>query len=175
MKVNLELTLNGQPKRLIAEADRTLLDVLREDLHLTGTKYGCGEGQCRACTVLMDGAPTMSCRTKITAADGRRIETIEGLATDGQLHPVQQAFVDAGAMQCGYCVPGMIMSTVALLKRNPNPTRSQIVQALNGNLCRCCGYDNILNAVERAVHSPKRTTSDTGGERSIKTESKEAK
>ncbi len=134
---------------------RTLLEVLREDLDLTGTKYGCGEGQCRACTVLLDGKPVRSCQTQITEVEGHTVETIEGLARDGVLHPVQEAFIKEGAMQCGYCVPGMILATVALIKRNPSPNRTQIVEALNGNLCRCCGYVNVLKAVQRAAQPRK--------------------
>ncbi|MBI2927875.1 MAG: (2Fe-2S)-binding protein [Verrucomicrobia bacterium] len=151
MKANFQFTLNGKPQRLAADPRRTLLDVLREDLDLTGTKYGCGEGQCRACTVLLDGKPVRSCLTDISEVGGHAVETIEGLAQDGKLHPVQEAFVEEGAVQCGYCVPGMILTTVALLKRNPKPTQAQIVEALNGNICRCCGYVNILKAVQRAA------------------------
>lgn len=146
-----ELTVNGQAKTVVTDARRPLLDVLREDLGLTGTKYGCGEGQCRACTVLVDGRPTLSCLTPISRAAGARIVTIEGLAAGGALHPVQQAFLEEGAMQCGYCVPGMILTAVALLETNPNPTTDQIVAALNGNLCRCCGYPRIVAAVRRAA------------------------
>ena len=155
MKKTLQFTLNGKPQRVTTESRRTLLEVLREDFDLTGTKYGCGEGQCRACTVLMDGAPVRSCQTDVGEVAGRKIETIESLATDGKLHPVQEAFVKEGAMQCGYCVPGMVLSAVALLKRNANPTREQVVQAMNGNLCRCCGYVNVLAAVERAARGTK--------------------
>jgi aerobic-type carbon monoxide dehydrogenase small subunit (CoxS/CutS family) len=155
MNANVQFTLNGKAQRLGTESRRTLLDVLREDLDLTGTKYGCGEGQCRACTVLLDGNPVRSCLTEITEVEGRKVETIESLARDGKLHPVQEAFVKEGAMQCGYCVPGMILTTVALLKRNPGPTQPQIVEALNGNLCRCCGYVNVLKAVQRAAQLMK--------------------
>jgi aerobic-type carbon monoxide dehydrogenase small subunit (CoxS/CutS family) len=151
MNVNVQFTLNGKQQRVSSDSQRTLLDVLREDLQLTGTKYGCGEGQCRACTVLIDGRPVRSCLTEITEVRGRKVETIEGLARERNLHPVQQAFVGEGAMQCGYCVPGMIMATVALLRRHPKPSHSQILDALNGNLCRCCGYVNILKAVQRAA------------------------
>ena len=153
--MNLEFTLNGKPQRVSSNPQRTLLEVLREDLDLTGTKYGCGEGQCRACTVLLDGKPVRSCQTQITEVEGHTVETIEGLARDGALHPVQQAFIKEGAMQCGYCVPGMILATVALIKRNPSPNRTQIVEALNGNICRCCGYINVLNAVQHAAQ-PRR-------------------
>src|SRR5512138_2763709 len=155
MKKTLQFTLNGKPQRVTTDSRRTLLDVLREDFDLTGAKFGCGEGQCRACTVLMDGAPVRSCQTDIGEVEGSKVETIESLAVGGKLHPVQDAFVEEGAMQCGYCVPGMVLTTVALLKRNANPTREQIVQALNGNLCRCCGYVNVLAAVERAARATK--------------------
>src|SRR6266404_7042461 len=155
MKASFQFTLNGKPQRVSTEARRTLLEVLREDLDLTGTKYGCGEGQCRACTVLLDGSPVRSCQTEISEVEDRKVETIEGLAQDGKLHPVQESFVKEGAMQCGYCVPGMILVTVALLERNGNPTQTQIVEALNGNICRCCGYVNVLKAVQRAAQSGK--------------------
>ena len=151
MNTNLQFTLNGKPQRVSTDSRRNLLDVLREDLGLTGTKFGCGEGQCRACTVLLDGNPVRSCLTEITEVKDRKVETIEGLARDGVLHPVQEAFVKEGAMQCGYCVPGMILATVGLLKRNPRPTAVQIIDALNGNICRCCGYVNIVKAVQRAA------------------------
>jgi len=151
----MQFTLNGQSKRVSVDPQRTLLDVLREDLGLTGTKFGCGEGQCRACTVLMDGKAVASCQTTMDEVEGQTIETVEGLASDGKLHPVQAAFVHEGAMQCGYCVPGMIMATIGLLRRNPRPTKAEIVSGLNGNLCRCCGYVNIIKAVERAAQTTK--------------------
>ena len=155
MNANLQFTLNGKPQRVSTDPRRILLEVLREDLDLTGTKYGCGEGQCRACTVLLDGNPVRSCQTEIAEVEGHKIETIEGLAQDGKLHPVQEAFIKEGAMQCGYCVPGMILATVALIKRNPSPNPAQIVEALNGNICRCCGYGNVLKAVQRAAQPTK--------------------
>src|ERR1051325_3148986 len=155
MKTTVQFTLNGKPQRIVTDSRRTLLEVLREDFDLTGTKYGCGEGQCRACTVLIDDGAARSCQTDIGEVAGKKIETIESVASGEKLHPVQEAFIEEGAMQCGYCVPGMVLSTVALLKRNASPTREQIVQALNGNLCRCCGCVNILKAVERAAHSVK--------------------
>jgi aerobic-type carbon monoxide dehydrogenase small subunit (CoxS/CutS family) len=151
MKTTVQFTLNGKPQRAATDSRRTLLEVLREDFDLTGTKYGCGEGQCRACTVLLDGSAVRSCLTDIGDVEGRKVETIESLAANGQLHPVQEAFAKEGAVQCGYCVPGMVLTTVALLKRNASPSREQIVQALNGNICRCCGYVNLLKAVERAA------------------------
>ena len=155
MSTSLQFTLNGRTQRISTDPGRALLDVLREDLGLTGTKYGCGEGQCRACTVLLDGKPVRSCLTEITDVAGRIVETIESLARDRDLHPVQEAFVKEVAMQCGYCVPGMIMTTVGLLRGNPKPNHDQIIEALNGNICRCCGYGNILKAVRRAAQSSK--------------------
>lgn len=143
-------TVNGKERQVETEPDRPLLEVLREDLDLTGTKYGCGEGQCRACTVLLDGRPALSCLTPVRAAAGHTITTIEGLAADGKLTRVQQAFVDEGALQCGYCTPGMILRTTALLNATPHPTEAQIMESLNGSLCRCCGYPRILAAVRRA-------------------------
>ncbi len=155
MNTSAQFTLNGKPQRVTTDSSRTLLEVLREDLGLTGAKYGCGEGQCRACTVLLDGKPSPACQTTMDEVQGRTVETIEGLARGSQLHPVQEAFVKEGAMQCGYCVPGMILATVGLLRRVPRPTQAQIVEGLNGNLCRCCGYPNILKAVQRAAQSTK--------------------
>ena len=153
MDTTVQFTVNGRAQRISTDSGRTLLDVLREDLNLTGTKYGCGEGQCRACTVLLDGKPVASCQTTMDEVGGKTIETIEGLTKSGKLHPVQEAFVAEGAMQCGYCVPGMIMATVGLLRKTPAPTRAEIVAGLNGNLCRCCGYVNVVKAVERAAQS----------------------
>jgi len=151
MSANVQFTLNGKPQRLSTDAGRTLLDVLRDDLGFTGSKYGCGEGQCRACTVLLDGKAVPSCLTTMDEVEGRKVETIEGLAEGARLHPVQEAFVKEGAMQCGYCVPGMIMATVGLLRRHPQPSPEQIIEGLNGNLCRCCGYVNVVKAVHRAA------------------------
>ena len=151
MATTVQFSVNGKPQRLTTDSHRTLLEVLREDIGLTGTKYGCGEGQCRACTVLLDGKAVQSCQTTMDEVEGRKIETIEGLANGDKLHPVQEAFVKEGAMQCGYCVPGMIMATIGLLRRNAKPTKAEIITGLNGNLCRCCGYVNILNAVQRLV------------------------
>jgi aerobic-type carbon monoxide dehydrogenase small subunit (CoxS/CutS family) len=151
----VQFSVNGKPQRVTTDSRRTLLEVLREDIGLTGTKYGCGEGQCRACTVLLDGKAVQSCQTTMDEVEGRKIETIEALANGDTLHPVQEAFVKEGAMQCGYCVPGMIMATVGLLRRNAKPTKAEIIAGLNGNLCRCCGYLNIVKAVERAAESAK--------------------
>jgi aerobic-type carbon monoxide dehydrogenase small subunit (CoxS/CutS family) len=147
------LTVNGQARAVETEPDRPLLEVLREDLGLTGTKYGCGEGQCRACTVLLEGKPVTSCVTPVRMADGRKIVTIEGLAQGDRLHKVQQAFLEEGAMQCGYCTPGMIMRTVALIESTPQPSDAEIIRALDGNICRCCGYQRIVAAVRRAAHT----------------------
>lgn len=147
----IRLTVNGERRSVETDPQRALLEVLREDLQLSGTKYGCGEGQCRACTVLLDGRAVTSCLTPVAEAEGKRIVTIEGLAANGELHPVQQAFLDAQAMQCGYCIPGMILTAAALLERNPRPSDQETEEALNGNLCRCCGYTNILAAVRLAA------------------------
>jgi aerobic-type carbon monoxide dehydrogenase small subunit (CoxS/CutS family) len=130
--------------------------VLREDLGLTGTKYGCGEGDCRACTVLIDGEPATSCKKALSEVAGKVVTTIEGLAKDGGLHPVQQAFLDAGAMQCGYCVPGMVLTAAALLAKSPHPNDEEIVGAMDGNVCRCCNYLNILAAVRLAAGRKER-------------------
>ena len=150
-----ELIINGARKKVDAEPDRSLLSVLRDDLDLTGAKYGCGEGQCGACTVLIDGTATRSCITKVGAAVGRQITTIEGLERDGKLHPLQEAFLDEGSMQCGYCTPGMILSGVALLRSNGKPTRAEIVHAMQGNVCRCGTYPRIVLAVEMAARHMK--------------------
>jgi len=151
MDVTVSLTVNGIEKTITAEPQRPLLDVLREELHLTGTKYGCGEGRCGACSVLMDGERVLSCVTPVAAADGKTIITIEGLSRGDSLHPVQEAFLAEGAMQCGYCTPGMILTAVVLLEKNPRPTDEEIADGMNVNLCRCNGYPKILNAVRRAA------------------------
>jgi aerobic-type carbon monoxide dehydrogenase small subunit (CoxS/CutS family) len=151
----IRFTVNGKPRSVDTEPERPLLEVLRENLGLTGTKYGCGEGQCGACTVLLDGKAVFSCVTPVRAAQGRKVITIEGLAAGGKLHPVQQAFIKDGAMQCGYCTPGMVLGTVALLASEPKPTEAQIVEGLNGHLCRCNGYHRIVAAVKRAAASGK--------------------
>jgi aerobic-type carbon monoxide dehydrogenase small subunit (CoxS/CutS family) len=150
MAAKTQLTINGEPQEVAADAERSLLSVLRDDLLLTGCKYGCGEGECGACTVLIDGKATRSCITSLNECAGKRITTVEGLEKDGKLHPVQQAFLEAGAMQCGYCTTGMIMSGVALLSDHPQPTREQIVEGMNGNICRCCTYGRIITAIQRA-------------------------
>jgi aerobic-type carbon monoxide dehydrogenase small subunit (CoxS/CutS family) len=146
-----ELDVNGSKLRIDADADRTLLSVLRDDLDLTGTKYGCGEGQCAACTVLVDGQPTRSCLTKVGSVAGKRIVTIEGLAPEGRLHPLQEAFIEADAMQCGWCIPGMILGAVGLLQRNPHPSEAEIVSGMNGHICRCGTYPRIVAAIQAAA------------------------
>ena len=151
----LELQINGVSRRVEVDPERTLLSVLRDDLDLTGSKYGCGEGQCGACTVLVDDRPTRSCLTNVAAVAGRPIITIEGLERNGQLHPVQNAFAEADALQCGYCTPGMIMESVALLRRKADPTAPEIAHALEGHICRCGTYDRIVRAVRRAAETTK--------------------
>jgi len=156
MDVTISLTVNGIERAITTDPERPLLDVLREELHLTGTKYGCGEGRCGACSVLMDGKRVLSCVVPVAQADKKTITTIEGLATGDSLHPVQEAFLAEGAMQCGYCTPGMILTAVALLGKNPNPTDEVIAAAMNVNICRCNGYPKILNAVRRAAEKIQR-------------------
>ena len=148
---SIRLTVNGREVSVETDGERPLLDVLREDLGLTGAKYGCGEGECGACTVLMGGAAVRSCITTVAEAAGKKIQTIEGLAERDRLHAVQQAFLDKQAMQCGYCVPGQILSAVAILRGKSKPSREEIVEAMSGNICRCCNYANILAAVEQAA------------------------
>jgi aerobic-type carbon monoxide dehydrogenase small subunit (CoxS/CutS family) len=147
----IELEVNGKRYPVNYPPDTPLLYVLRDELGLTGSKYGCGEGQCGACTVLIAGAPRRSCQIAASAAVGKSVVTIEGLERDGHLHPVQQAFLDAGAFQCAYCTAGMIVSSVGLLQTNPNPTRAEIVQFLQGNICRCGTHPRILEAVQHAA------------------------
>jgi aerobic-type carbon monoxide dehydrogenase small subunit (CoxS/CutS family) len=147
----MELIVNQKHYRLELHPDRMLLWVLRDDLGLTGSKYGCGEGQCGACTVLIDGEPTRSCITAAQSVAGKKIITIEGLAQNGHLHPLQEAFIQADAMQCGYCTPGMIVSGSALLKKNPHPTQAEIKEAMQGNVCRCGTYPRIVAAVQAAA------------------------
>jgi aerobic-type carbon monoxide dehydrogenase small subunit (CoxS/CutS family) len=149
----MELVVNGVRSNLTVDPDRPLLWVLRNELELTGAKYGCGEGQCGACTVLVNEVPQRSCITPVGTVAGKEITTVEGLADANRLHPVQQSFVECDAMQCGYCTPGMIMSSVALLRRNPSPSESEIKNALEGNICRCGTYNRIVAAVQRAASS----------------------
>ena len=150
MRKTISFKLNGKPTHLEDDDQRNLLWALRYDLGLTGTKYGCGEGQCGACTVLLDGKPRTSCNLSLEAAQGHEIVTIEGLAQCEEFHPVQKAFVEGGAIQCGYCTPGMILTAKALLDKNPNPIGEEIKRAISGNLCRCTGYNKIVAAVKAA-------------------------
>ena len=145
--------VNGASQTVHVAATTTLLELLRDRLQLTGTKEGCGIGECGACTVLLDGAPVTSCLVLAVEVDGRSVETIEGEAKDGQLSALQQAFIDAGAVQCGFCTPGMIMSARGLLQRNPNPSDEEIVEAIAGNLCRCTGYEAVVDAIAAAARS----------------------
>jgi carbon-monoxide dehydrogenase small subunit len=147
----IQLTVNGEEYEAVVAPNRTLLEVLRDDLHLTGTKEGCGEGACGTCTVLLDGKPVRSCLTLAVEVQGREITTIEGLAPMGELHPVQRAFVEYGAIQCGFCSPGMILTAKALLDENPNPTEQEARQAISGNVCRCTGYAKIIEAMLKAA------------------------
>jgi len=149
--MKIRFTVNGRQLDREVTADSRLLDLLRDDLHLTGTKEGCGEGECGACTVLIDGKAVNSCLVLAPQADGKDILTVEGLAKGNELHPIQRAFVEKGAVQCGFCTPGFIMSTYALLKESPNPSNEEILTALEGNLCRCTGYTKIIEAVHYAA------------------------
>ena len=156
MPAPIELEVNGKRYPVHYPPDTFLLAVLRDELGLTGSKYGCGEGQCGACTVLIGGAPRRSCQVPVSAGVGKSITTIEGLEKEGLLHPVQQAFLDAGAFQCAFCTPGMIMSSVALLHAKPNPTSSEIIQFLQGNICRCGAHPRIIDAVRQAAKTMQR-------------------
>jgi len=151
----IQLEVNGQRRSTSADPETPLLWVLREEFGLTGTKYGCGEGECGACTVLIGGNPRRSCQVPLRAAAGKSITTIEGLEQNGKLHPVQQAFLDAGAFQCAYCTAGMIVTSVALLRQNPDPSAQQIAQYLDGNICRCGTHPRIIEAVSRAADAMK--------------------
>jgi aerobic-type carbon monoxide dehydrogenase small subunit (CoxS/CutS family) len=150
MKQGITLNVNGESFEVYVPVHKTLLEVLREELQLTGTKHGCELGECGTCTVLVDGEPTLSCLALPIELEGRAILTVEGLAENGALHPLQQAFAELGAAQCGYCTPGILVTAKALLDENQHPSRDEIRQALAGNLCRCTGYTKILQAVERA-------------------------
>ena len=151
----VRLKLNGTWREAKTRPDRTLLDLLREELGLTGTKKGCGEGECGACTVIMDGKTVLACLIPALKADGAEITTIEGLDRDGELHPLQKAFLEEGAVQCGYCTPGMVLSAKALLDENPSPTVEEVKRAISGNLCRCTGYTKIVRAIQRAAEGRK--------------------
>ena len=150
VKQSLELTVNGQLQTLEVEPQRTLLEVLRDDLGITGTKRGCDDASCGACTVLLNGKAVLSCNILALEANGKEVLTVEGLAKDGQIHPLQKAFIEHGAIQCGFCTPGMLMSAKELLDNNPKPTELEVREALSGNLCRCTGYTKIIEAVKAA-------------------------
>jgi len=152
---SLQFTLNGAPARVTVDDGRMLLWVLRDDLGLTGTKFGCGEAACGTCTVLVEGKAVRACATPVRAVEGKRVVTIEGLARDGRLHPVQEAFVKHGGFQCGYCTPGMILGAYALLSRNPKPTRAEIVREMDAHLCRCGAHLRIVEAIETAAEAMK--------------------
>lgn len=149
--VRIKLRVNGEEQEILFHSYKTLLEVLREELNLTGTKHGCELGECGACAVLVDGEPVLSCLTLALECEGRSIETVEGLAQGTKLHPLQAAFADCGGSQCGYCTPGMLMTAKALLEAEPDPSRERIREAISGNLCRCTGYQQIVDAIERAA------------------------
>ena len=151
MDKSITFNLNGQSRTVTTEPSRPLLEVLREDLDLTGTKYGCGEAQCGACTVLVDGVAVRSCVRSVESVAGKKVRTIEGLAANGKLYPVQQAFLDEQAYQCGYCIPGMIVELVGALDKRPVPSDEELLSRMNGHICRCCGYPNIVKAIRRAA------------------------
>ncbi len=152
MKKMITLEVNGREYDLVIPVNRTLTQVLRENLRLTGTKQGCSLGDCGSCTVLMDGQPVNSCLVLAVEAEGHQILTIEGLSEEGKLHPIQQAFVEHGSIQCGFCSPGMILSAKALLDKNPRPAKSEIREAISGNLCRCTGYQKIVDAIQAVAN-----------------------
>jgi aerobic-type carbon monoxide dehydrogenase small subunit (CoxS/CutS family) len=161
MANEIELNVNGNRRVIQAESDTTLLSALRDQLDLTGTKYGCGEGQCAACTVLIEGSPVRSCLTPATSVAGKKITTIEGVASNGRLHPVQQAFLEEQAFQCGYCTPAMILTALALLNSNPDPSDDEIVQFMQGNICRCGTYPRIVAAIHRVVEIMRSSAHDS--------------
>ena len=151
MSKTIPFTLNGKAVSVTTDPDRSLLQVLREELKLTGAKYGCGEGQCRACTVLVDGKSVAACLTSVSEVEKQNVLTIEGLAKGDQLHPVQEAFLAEGAFQCGYCTPGMILGVVAMRNEKPKPTEAEVQARMQKHLCRCCGYVNVLKAIRRVT------------------------
>ena len=153
--MKITITVNGKQRRFDVEPHTLLLNLIRDEMDLTGTKYGCGIGECGACTVLLDGDAVLACMMLAVDADGRGVDTVEGLSDGDKLHPIQQAYLDEGAVQCGFCTPGFIMSTKALLDENPNPTEAEIREYLNGNICRCTGYVNIVKAVQSAAAKMK--------------------
>ena len=148
----MELRVNGELRSVAVDGSRSLLGVLRDELGMTGTKYGCGEGQCGACTVLLDGRPVRSCLTRVAAAQGKPITTIEGLEKDGRLHPLQEAFVEANALQCGYCTPGMIVEAAAFLVGARQPSAADVARAMEGHICRCGAYPQIVEAIQKAAN-----------------------
>ena len=152
--MHIALSVNGEPAEVAFAPYKTLLEVLREDLNLCGTKHGCELGECGACAVLLDGQPVLSCLVLGVECEGRQVVTVEGLAPDGRLHPLQDAFADLGAAQCGYCTPGFLIAAKALLDEDPHPSRDRIREALSSNLCRCTGYQQIFEAVEAAIGEP---------------------
>lgn len=154
--MKISFMLNGKEIQIDVPPDRRVIDLLREDLHLTGTKEGCGTGECGACAILVDGQSRLSCLMLAAQLENRSVITIEGIAPEGKLHPIQEAFVEHGAVQCGFCTPGMVISAVDLLQRNPNPTRAEIREGLSGNLCRCTGYQKIVDAVQKAYCTIKK-------------------
>lgn len=149
--MEIEITVNGRKRRFDVEPNKLLLNLVRDELYLTGTKYGCGIGECGACTVLLDGEAVSSCMVLAVDADGKCVETIEGVADGDKLDPIQKAYIEEGAIQCGFCTPGFIMTTKALLKKNPDPSEAEIREYLKGNYCRCTGYVNIIKAVQSAA------------------------
>ena len=157
MDTKISFTLNGKSRTITTDRQRPLLEVLREDFQLTGTKYGCGEGQCRACTVLVNGKSTTSCLTPVGDVDKQKIVTIEGLANGDKLHPVQESFLAEGAFQCGYCTAGMIMGVVGALNENPKPTEPEVMAQMQKHICRCCSYTKYLKAIHRALAQPGKT------------------
>jgi aerobic-type carbon monoxide dehydrogenase small subunit (CoxS/CutS family) len=155
MKKTIQFKLNGKPTKVTVDSDRMLLWVLRADLELTGTKYGCGEGYCGACTVLIDNEPIRSCQTPVEDVEDKEVVTIEGLSDNGDLHPLQKAFMEHDALQCGFCTPGMILSAYGMLRENPQPSYSEIVRAMDDNLCRCGAYKRIVQAIQAASKEMK--------------------
>ncbi len=151
MKRKISFVLNGSPVVVETDAARRAVDMLREDLGLTGVKEGCGSGECGACSILVDDVVKLSCIMTAAQLEGRKVVTIEGIGRDGELHPVQRSFVECGAIQCGFCTPGMVVAAVGFLKENPDPTREEIRAGLSGNICRCTGYEKIIDAVEDAA------------------------
>jgi len=153
--MKITINVNGQHRRFDVEPHILLLNLIRDEMNLTGTKYGCGIGECGACTVLLDGEAVLACMMLAVDADDHRVDTVEGLSDGNKLHPIQQAYLDEGAVQCGFCTPGFIMSTKALLDKSPNPNEAEIREYLNGNICRCTGYVNIIKAVQSAAAKMK--------------------